>query len=52
MADELASALSGLHWHAQLVDEALDAYDIESQFGTKLDQMMGGLAANSRTGIE
>lgn len=52
VADELASALSGLHWHAPLIDEALDASDIESQFGTKLDRMMGGLAANSGTGIE
>jgi len=48
VADELASALAGLLWQAPpLADEVAESSDIESQFGTKLDQMMGGLAANS-----
>jgi hypothetical protein len=50
VADELGRALAGLRWQAPLVDAALEASDIESQFGTKLDQMMGGLAANSDLG--
>jgi hypothetical protein len=50
VADELARVLAGLHLQTQQSEAGTTGSDTEVEYGARLDQMLGGLSANTDPG--